>query len=1240
MNKRIWGPVCGLSLLVSGATGNGPSKVDSGKFILMAQSALGANNALEVRLIWIPTQGWLPTGGVNLYRQKTGKPEELIAKQIKPADGFIKKETLDRLTNPTTLKSDSFNAGIQKILSSKSVFQGTKTDVQKWIQARTPPLEIRQLLYKSGSFANHLRALKPSSTDKGSPLTSRAHAIVQAMVNPDLAAKLGMSFSDSGVKEGDSTTYLIRGVDGSGQEDRNPLATYTIIPSSSSIKPPAPTDLDAFQLDQNTADLHWEPATSTDQANLGMLSYRIVRIDSANSSGVQANSSPVLLASQQTKAGDHIAVPTTFRDSKAHLGKVTYQVYTEDSFGRESSPAVVTLNMDDLRVPAAVTHVVARLDKPHYNPLQTVFSTSNTQLVHVYFVPQFYLSIQDLNLNQEFHVFRTDADLGPSSTSELTTQPIIGTSAPLSQLTLQDLIDLYGLTQVLNAGGQALLTVFRQTPQTQWLASNSSKTISQLSAGQGIKDLAKNVMVYDDANGISDHYYSYSVTAEFSQAKRQSLPKLSRAVGVPLLQAPPRPSAPQGTFAVASGNFGFMDSGATIPTTGPSNMIAGNSTLKALSSKVLPSTQKASIKKFLINPAHFPHASPGIQGGSVALTWQPVTQTNNMRYGIFRASASGMFLTANTGATATNGPGAGLRVPSLVAGKPSWQYYFDSPTIPPANWVKIGETSNTSFTDQTPRSHAQIFAYRITAINRWGVTSEVSSQLRVTLKATLPPSPPTLVAAGASDNGGVTLTWNPNGADEQVNKYVILRLPTMNALSQALGLNSPQSAPQALIKPRVDLTAQLGTRQIAVGKRATHSLQTMKKLNASLKVSEATILGDMIAQSNTTTKSTLGGGNRPAWSGQVKVAAQQITSLTSYSVVGTVSGINPSLTTQQSFNDASAVPGVEYLYRVVAVCTDNIASDGSIPMDGTAIKVKADPPTNVSGSFDTTSRQVKLSWVAPTSGAGAFYVTRQSVQNGAPSGPILNLGVVSGSPIGTTLNDPYVRTGQSYVYSVSDTDLLGHASVAAKSQIIGPIPPVASNSDSFSPGSSGQDSGSGSGSGTGGLGSKGKLDDPAIIAKFFTGTLPASIDSVYNKAYRLSQNTLAIVVTKAYFQNGNVNWGTASGDNGTWTSDTGQHLLMFDFVVKNVSAQNATIGLNDFTFKVTMSDGSVYTGNVSVMKDGLKDFRLMTYAADATIHLISAVPVPTNVNPTRFTITGSVGIPTEFDVAKNPISGG
>ncbi len=1204
---------------------------------MMAQSARGTGGNLEVRLLWMPTQGWLPAGGVNVYRQLPGKAEELIGKRIAAAEGFIKPATLAKLNDSASAGSDTFSGSIVKVESSKAVFNGIKSDVSTLLQQRVPPVQMRQMLQKSPSWATHLKSLKPGTAIKGSPTNTKGQVLVQALANPVLGAKLGLSFTDPSATEGQSVTYSLRGIDAGGTEDYNQIAEVKIVPSLQSARPPAPFELDAFQLDQSTADLHWEAPTGAEQASLGLVSYRVVRVDAQHAGGATINSSPVLIASQETVAGGHVAVPTTFRDSKAPLGSVTYQVFTEDAFGRESAPTAIALNMADLRVPNPVVHVVARLDEP--NGMVLAGTANQNQLIHIFYgldsTPQLFAP----DLTRAFHVFRTDADLGTSSTTEITPRAVPGVQASLSTLRLQDLIDLYGLQQVLAAGGTSMRSTFTSTPQTQWLAKYGPQTVSQIQPSQPLTDLVSRVYTMDDPNPALDHYFSYSVTSEYIQVGRQSLPRPSRSVGVPLLTPPPRPTAPQGSFVLGQGSFGFFDASATSPTSGPSGMKAGPSTINGLAKTVLPSTKKATQKRFALDQSHFSHASAGVVGGSVTVAWQPVTQTKNMRYAVYRASATGMFLTASAGPPPSTGPGATLHVSASISGGATYQFYFNAPNIPSANWVKLTETSKLTYVDQTPRSHAQVFAYRIVALNRWGIGSEVSPQLRVTLKATLPPSVPAVAAIGASDNGGVNVIWNPNSSDEQVNQYAILRVPTVAVLGELLGANAPVAQAHVVTRPKADIAAGLGSSQIATGPRSAHSLQTLKKFGASLKVSEASVLQGVIAQSNANARgTTVVSGNTSQLSSSWKAAATEIASLTSYEVVGTVKSVDPASINQITYNDASAQPEVEYLYRVVAICTDNIASDGSIPMDGMAIKVTADPPTAVTPAFDSTTRAVKLSWTAPAGGAGAYFVTRQSVTGSAPSGPVLNLGVLTGSPPATTLNDPYVRTGQSYTYSVMATDNLGHASVAVASSVLGPIPPVASNPDSFKPGTaSGTDS---SGNNLGGGATNGSNgDDPASVATYFTGTLPASTDGVYNKAYRILLNTTAVVLRKTYFRSGNLDWGTPTGMKGTFTSNTGQHLLMLDFLVKNVTAGNITASTNDYTIKVTMSDGTVYQGNISVIKDMLKDYHL-TLAADATLHLISAVTLPTNVTPARISIVGGLGVPTEYDMTKNIISAG
>lgn len=407
----------------------------------------------------------------------------------------------------------------------------------------------------------------------------------------------------------------------------------------------------------------------------------------------------------------------------------------------------------------------------------------------------------------------------------------------------------------------------------------------------------------------------------------------------------------------------------------------------------------------------------------------------------------------------------------------------------PLDWKLLGETDQTQFTDPMPRSRATYYAYRVEAVTRWGIASAQPTVIQFRVPSTLPPSTPVLQKVVANEEGKVTLAVVPNPPNEEVVKFLVYRqavpstvtvnLGTLKNLGEVFhhaGLVAPATSsspsrpttgsvapakPFITVKPFITTTPAASTPTTSA---ATHIQNLNVKLQqvhaASVFAGKNLIANDQKAQVAFAASSRFGVRQQqsPAlalsqlFKGEVaeggvsKIVNIDPTllgffDLKNYTQIGEVDV--PSGTTEPvEFVDTSAEPEVTYEYTVVAVDQDDNRSFPAHPMDGSAFKVKADPPQNVSVSYDAAQRAARLSWTAPASGAGGYVVYRaiQPTNNALPN--YIQLAVLpgNGGTPPTSFTDYNVRSGPTYLYIVRAIDKSGNISAPPQQPVSFKVP--------------------------------------------------------------------------------------------------------------------------------------------------------------------------------------------------------
>lgn len=1200
---------------------------------MIAGPAVGKNGQPEVRFLWIPNKGWLPSGGVNLYRISESGRVKVNSTPIVAQEGFLKPNVLAALRESTSQNQESFGTSTLKKVSSRPVFDSMKGLVGRMKTDGTPEQEMRQKINEEPKMAQHMKSIKPAEygvkTTKTIDATAlRGQIAFQALANFDLATKLGLAFVDHGTPSGGRVQYAIRGIAANGQEDSQDLDSITVDTSSSNSKPPTPTDLDGTQIDQDSVDLHWEFLDDKDASQLGLPTYRVERVAPGKTTAEIISTAPIIIAFQDTKTGDSVAPVSTFRDDKAPLGGVKYRVYMVDSLGRRSDAAEVVVAMEDLRTPPPVSSIFARVNQT--SGTGTTFGKQGAPVrtfsSYVFFVGRSTRAGKlESDLIPTYRVYRDDAE-GSAGTQAMPLTPVFGDGNLVS---IGDLAALYG--------SQRVMKYFAKAKDFNPIVSVNSAIANMggVDAKADIQSMLAGVGYIIDANPPADHYYQYRVKAVFQQVGRESIARSSSSVGVPLTTLPPKPESVAGTFSKGQGKFGFFDETTQQPRKEDATTFVYAKTTVANLAKKVSGEKTTKNAKPLVDEKNFKHAKAPVLAGTVKIQWQPVTQTTGMRYAVYRAPASGLAPVSNVSFTQGVGLGGKPTIkPVKTKAGLTMQYFFDLPVSVPLAWVKLGETKDTKWEDPVSRSHAMRYAYRIVALNRWGVSSDYSSIQRVTVPATLPPSIPSMIAVSAVPSGGVAVVCKPNRPEEQVTKYVLVRkqisdAPSSNGGSTVGGSTGGGTVGGAKLGQGIgpSIKDKIG----ASGPKADLTKLAMAKFGATPKGSAHSNFAKTIAKSNI--KDSAGKV------GKIPITPELVSmlDLASYKTVASIDVANPGTAPDTLvINDTTGVPNVEYLYRVIALNSDKIGSDGSQPMEGVAPKIKADPPTNAQPSyvFNDSKRVVTLTWKAPITGATGYFVKRRQTNVSTTEAPLLmtTLSKGSNSAAATVWEDPYIRTGQTYEYQIIAIDDAGNVSDPLIVSY-GPIPPVPSNPDSID---SDSDDGNGNNEGNKGGETGGLSKPPADPGEYFSGTLPSSDDALFGKAYRTKDNRIAFVVESASYRASRLTYDKENQR--VWMPGANQKLLVLNFAVQNISKEPIEVGYQTLFAKVVNADGSLSEPEDHLIGLENDPWKQKILQPKQVIRGRMAIVMDGNGAAKSVMIDGGTGMRSTFDLKKNTVS--
>lgn len=1146
----------------------------TGHFEMMAARAGGgegkatSDNRSEVRLLWIVTEGWVPSSGVNIYRSdnptkplnvdasgNTAVPIKFNAAILDPAGAAV-------VNTPTASTKPLFAPGIanraQVGLSSKAAFMAFKNEtVRLQNSTGTRGSQIAAQAAKMPEVVDYRsRLLSPKQTiapktpvalsGDDAAASVRIQVMISVLSSYQAAQKLGFAFRDTTALPGTSYTYTLK----AAAAGATTLATVQL-PASGDTLPPSPAELDGVQNGSNSVALHWEPVTADQEKKLGSISYSVYR------NGVKITDAPLRLVfhptKNPTKDGGHVAAMTSFVDANAPLGVVTYEVKTTDVFGRESSAATVSVTVKDLRVPGPIKNVLAHPSLTSPGGVRVLWAVPDKYAGDIgWVVAGNQIQYPDIT----YALFRTE---GKQTEISLT-----GAGSPLSDpdsvaagavfpADLRDLTcdDLLRLLPDLEAGLRSLGGPgdFNGGPSMddKQFAALRPLTIDKLYARlnglfqkQAIHNAMPLLRSYVDTGTIPDKDYLYRVAPAYVvNPTRLGTGAQTGTVSVPTTSAPGMPASLQAVFQKGTGNFGFADTatasgfptlrtqgkvGAGVQVSHIAPTIAQKASQPAYSPPHTPKPGFVSVYKG--TPADTEKNTPMTIAGQIKLTWQAVPFTSKIRYRIYRATATGLFpavQTASLGLPPTVnlntipkiGGSQRLSMKAVAAKRLSIKvsYYENFPSVPNQNYALLTVTDNLQYVDTVSTSQRVHYHYRIVPVTRWGVEGPETPITDVMVPATLPPTLPTLLKTEvdeATTGGLVKLTLTVNPPQDNVQTYLIFRKPVSNAVAgTAYGVMTNRSSLQV----------------VSANARYAPPVPQVKLQNPAPPHVKSVTIRDMKANNSAILK--------------------RILDANGYVKVGEVPAPTPSAIAQNpllTWTDTTGLPKVQYAYEVVAVNTDAIASKPSAPLDATAIKVKADAPRNLASVLDQSgdAAQITVSWQAPAQEAAVHYVLeRASERLAAPTptttanGPLgLKQTIKTLSPpptfvtvagdldgTSTMFSDPSVRSGRRYIYRLRAVDADGLFSDALKTTVVYPaLAPAVFNDPAPAPPSKG--TGKSPVANTG----RDPVTPPTAVPVLPVGTplgspKPVSKSAVFGETYFLTDDQVfAVRVEKAIYR--------------------------------------------------------------------------------------------------------------------------
>lgn len=731
--------------------------------LLIVQSGVKLNAATavvagkpEVRLRWQIPEGWIPPGGLKLYRV-SGTTKTLIKAIPAPSDASV-----DALLGPrfkgkklaTTAAialppGSRLNFAISRVPSSASVFQTKKTSVAKKPAA---PGGVRRGPTAGGitpagtapRIATGPR-LQPLTPQGPNPLKIRSELHLAALLDEGNAATIGLGATDKTVTASASVSYVLYPVGANGQDAPQPLATLNNFVVGSDPPPPAPTGV-VFLQEEEEIGLRWDRLPATTETKLLAASYRIFRADTPGGQPIRLTPKPLMIMDMEGKE------PVSFfMDKVSKPGTYTYSVVLVDGFNRASAPAILNVTAVEWRTPGPVSKAFAgpglSFSKSFKGQLRTDFRMAASAAAPAPTVRPtiaWRSSTAPDKMPVKYNVYRYDLDIPNAPAVKLTATPIDGNLIPYAtDAQLEDAIDLVYGPGFLDEIDAKISAIAGRPAATPAQIADRNKDVARAAAkAKIIRTTIRaqfNVFpprVFEDTAAQKDHKFLYSVTALYAPLGLETEEAMAGEVGVPdpakphavVIGSPrflPAPPVAQKTFAKIPLK---ASRGAFVSTQIKSRSLTQRTSFskpgKAPNLRSPLMTARAPLKLNL---------PPNDFGGTVELSW-PALPLKDVRYRIRRKLGNEPYTDV------------GMTAPGVV-----------------------------TFRNPVPRSRVREYDYEVAAISRWNVIG-LPARIKAIVPATVAPEVPNILSASVGDaDGEILVKVEAAQADQGVARYRFFR---------------------------------------------------------------------------------------------------------------------------------------------------------------------------------------------------------------------------------------------------------------------------------------------------------------------------------------------------------------------------------------------------------------------------------------------------------------------------------
>jgi hypothetical protein len=749
--------------------------------ITMRAATAQVGTAVEVRLRWRIASNWVPPGGLRLYR--TGTAPRLVKQFNSVGDDLVDRSLPADLRGRRLWTSASSSLTVPKLdfqavrpPSAAQAFSQRKSQVEA-IRNRPPaftPEARRQLaqLHQSAwtSFQRPevgvaLTSVPALSTDVAAVRAARTELHLASALDARVAEEIGLGATDTSARSGETVGYSLVGVDSRGQEIAPPLATIQNFVVGSDPQPPAPTDLVAYQEDDQIF-VRWQRPAADAESNLLQVSYWVSRGDPRNPVGIVLNpvgvrttAKPVVIMS----LANGVEPSAFYSERVSQPGPATLRVTLVDGFGRSSSPSTISLNVVEWRKPPTPSEASATLGadfRPGFKMSGGTFGPGGAVLTAPR-VTLVWRGGQGGPPGIAYNIYRFDLDQPASGASKLTPSPIPGTALPHETDGQFESVAALLWADRLQRYADAIEAARAEPASTPAEVQARARKVAILTAKQGaILQVLRNslrdrpALSFIDSTATRDRRFTYFVTSVANGMESEPL-----EIGNVDIPNPSPPAAVTGASLRFTGIPAPTRNFTSIQQFTRTQAFASNAIGERFAARLQPTRLPVQLT-----------LPPSDHGGTVEVRWNAVPGLKGVTYRILR------------GAVPDPPPPAGGRLalrPIVLQEVATSEVGVVGPDV-------------TLFRDSLPRSKGRRYRYDVVAYSRWNVKGPAAT-VTIDVPATLPPETPNLLSARPRGDGEVLLRLESHEFEQGVEQYQILRdgaqigaLPWTNASAGVL----------------------------------------------------------------------------------------------------------------------------------------------------------------------------------------------------------------------------------------------------------------------------------------------------------------------------------------------------------------------------------------------------------------------------------------------------------------------